>query len=172
MPLSDKNHAELRSKYSEVQFVIIDKISMVSGNLLYQIHKRLNVIFSPKQDITFGGKSVLVCGDFYQVPTVQAKPVSMFNETETSEGFLMLDLRHKFKLAKLTEIMHQKCNTMSIELLNKIRVCAVDVSVDDTLKSQFVQQSEGQYPYHALNIFAENDPANRHIECMPSALPD
>ena len=84
----------------------------------------------------------------------------------------MLDLRHKFKLAKLTEIMHQKGNTMFIELLNKIRVCVVDVSVDNTLKSQFVQQSEGQYPCYALHIFAENDPVNRYNECMPSALPD
>ena len=44
------------------------------------------------QDISFGGKSVLVSGDLYQLPPVQEKPVFMFNETETSEGFLMLDL--------------------------------------------------------------------------------
>ena len=82
MPLSDKNHSELRKKYAEVQIVIIDKISMVSGKLLYQIHKHLNVIFSPKQDITFGGKLVLVCGDLYQVPPVQAKLVFTFNEID------------------------------------------------------------------------------------------
>ena len=51
----------------------------------------------------------------------------------------MLDLRHKFKLAELTEIMRQKDHTMFIELLNKIRVSAVDVSVDYILKSRFVQ---------------------------------
>ena len=32
----------------------------------------------------------------------------MFNETETTEGFLMRDLWHKFKLAEFTEIMRQK----------------------------------------------------------------
>ena len=121
MPLSDKNCAELRNKYSEVQIVIIDEISMVSGKLLYQIHKRLNEIFNPQQDIPFGGKSVLICRDLYQLPPVQAKPVLMFNETKTSEGFLML-LWHKFKLAELIEIMCQKGDTMVIELLNKIRV--------------------------------------------------
>ena len=117
-------------------------------------------------------KSILVCGDLYQLPPVQAKPVFMFNETETSEGFLMLDLWHKFKLAELTEIMCQKGDTMFIELLDKITVGAVDVSVDYNLKSQFVQQSERQYPYHALHIFAENDPANRYNKFMLSALPD
>ena len=62
----------------------------------------------------------------------------MFNETETSEGYLMLDLWHKFKLAELTEIMRQKGYTMFIESLNKIRVGAVDVSVDYIVKSRFV----------------------------------
>ena len=137
--LSDKNRAELRNKYSNVQIVIIDEISMVSGKLLYQIHKRLNEIFSPQQDIPFDGKSVLVCGDLCQLPPVQGKPVFMFIETKSSKGFLMLDLRHKFKLAELTEIMRQKDHTMFIELLNKIRVGAVDVSVDYILKSRFVQ---------------------------------
>ena len=152
MSLSDKNHADLRNKYSEVQIDITVEISMVSGKLLHQIHKRLNEIFIPEQDIPFCGKLVLVRGDLYQLPLVQAKPVSMFNETEKSEGFLILHLWHKMKLAKLTEIMPQKDDTMYIELLNKITVGVVDVSVDYILKPRFVLQSEGQYPYHASYI--------------------
>ena len=166
MSLSDKNHAELRNKYSEVQIDITDEILMVSGKLLHQIHKRLNEIFIPEQDIPFCRKSVLVRGDFYQLPLVQAKLVFMFNETEKSKGFLILHLWHKMKLAKLTEIMCQKDDTMFIELLNKITVGVVDVSVDYILKPRFVLQSEGQYPYHALYILAKNDPENRYNECM------
>ena len=56
----------------------------------------------------FGGKSGLVCGDLYQLPPVQAKPVFMFNETKTTEGFLMLNLWRKFEPAELTEIIRQK----------------------------------------------------------------
>ena len=144
MPFSDENRAELRNKYSGVQIVIIDEISMVSGKLLYQIHKRLNEIFSQQQDISFGGKSVLVCRDLYQLPPVQAKPVFMFNETEASEGFLMIDLLHKFKMAELTEIMRQKSESVFTDLLNRIRIYAVDLSVDYILKSRFAQQSERQ----------------------------
>ena len=68
--------------------------------------------------------------------------------------------------------MPQKGNTVFIELLNKIRVNAVDVSVDYILKSRFAQQSEGHYSCNTLHIFAENDLANRYNECMLSALPD
>ena len=39
LPLNDANKAELKNKYSEVELVIIDEISMVSTKLSYQIHK-------------------------------------------------------------------------------------------------------------------------------------
>ena len=107
MPLSDKNCAELRNKCSEVQVIVIDEISMVSGKLLYQVHRHLNEIFHPLHDIPFGGKAVLVCADFCQLPPVQGKPVFMFDETNTSDVFLMLDLWRKFRLVELTEIMRQ-----------------------------------------------------------------
>ena len=68
--------------------------------------------------------------------------------------------------------MCQKGDTMFIELLDKKRVGSVDVSIDDNLKSQFVQQFEGQYPCHPLHTFTENDPGNRYNECMLSALSD
>ena len=53
--------AELRNKYSEDELFIIDEISMVSSKLFYQTRKRLNIIFDPGKDNSFGGKSVLVC---------------------------------------------------------------------------------------------------------------
>ena len=37
--LNDANKAELRNKYSEVDFVNLDKISMVSSKLFYQTYK-------------------------------------------------------------------------------------------------------------------------------------
>ena len=58
---------------------------MVSSKLFYQIHKRLKEIFSPGQDVPFGGKSVLVCGDLCQLLPVRAKPVFTFNHTDTME---------------------------------------------------------------------------------------
>ena len=82
LPLNDANKAELRNKYSEVELVITDEISMVSGKLLYQIHKRLNEI-SPGQDIPFDGKSIVVCGDLHQLPRVNVKLLFTFNVTET-----------------------------------------------------------------------------------------
>ena len=74
-PLNDEYKVELRNKYSEKELIIIDAIPMVSSRLFYQIHKRLNEIFSPGQDISFGGKSVLVCREVYHLRSVCEKPV-------------------------------------------------------------------------------------------------
>ena len=47
--LSDQNRAELQNKYFEIQIIIIDEISMVFGKLFYEVHQRLNEIFSSLQ---------------------------------------------------------------------------------------------------------------------------
>ena len=60
LPLNDSNEAKLKSNHSEVELVITDEISVFSIRLLYQIHKRLSEVFTPGQDIPFGGKSILV----------------------------------------------------------------------------------------------------------------
>ena len=41
-PINDRQRATLHSKLSEVRFIIIDDITMVSSDLFYQLHWRLN----------------------------------------------------------------------------------------------------------------------------------
>ena len=62
------------------------------------------------------------------------------------KDFLMPDLWRKFKLAKLSQIMRQKNDTMFMELLNDIRAALFDDTIDYTLKSRIKQQSDGQSP--------------------------
>ena len=121
LPLNYANKAELRNKYLEVELVIIGEISMVSSKLFYQIHKPLNEIFSPGQDVSFGGKSVLVCGDLCQLQTVCAKSVLTFNDTESIEGFISMDLWRKFRLAELDQVMRQD-DEMFVNMLNQFEI--------------------------------------------------
>ena len=81
---------------------------MVSNKLLYQIRKLLNKIYTPTQRFPFEGKPLLVCGEFYQISSVRAKSVFMFNETETTEGFISRDLWWKFKLAELCQVCDKR----------------------------------------------------------------
>ena len=123
-PLNDKNRALLRNKYSEVQVIIIDEISMVPSKFLFRVHQRLLEIFACSADIPFAGKPVLVCGDLYQLPAVRAKPLFLFDQTETLiQGVVSMDLWHNFKIAELTEVMRFLRNDeIFIHLRNKVRV--------------------------------------------------
>ena len=50
--------------------VIIDEVSMFGSNMLLEIHKRLQQIKGVLPDRIFGGVSILVVGDLYQLPSV------------------------------------------------------------------------------------------------------
>ena len=144
-----------------MELVIVDEISMVSGKLFHQIHKRLNEIFSPTQDVSFGGKAIFVCADLNQLPSVNAKPVFTFNVTETMEGFISMGLWNKFKLAERDQVMRQG-DDMFVNLLNKIRKGEIDQDVERIIKLRFIDKNDPHYSGDVLHIFAENAPLTRH----------
>ena len=103
LPMSDRQRTTIRNKLLFVQFIIIDEISMVSSSLLLNIHRRLCEIFGVVDERPFAGKGILVCGDFYQLPPVLAKPAFSIDGSMISA----FKLWHLFKLAELTETMRQ-----------------------------------------------------------------
>ena len=65
----------LRNKFSEVKAIVIDEISMVSNDLLFHIHLGLLGTFGSQSNTPFAGLSIIVVGDFLQLPPVRAKLV-------------------------------------------------------------------------------------------------
>ena len=81
--ISDKLWSSLRNKLSELQVIIIDEVSMVSNILLLHINQRLVEIFGCNSNIDFTGLTVIFCGDFFQLPPIQARPIcSDYNHME------------------------------------------------------------------------------------------
>ena len=60
MPLTKEKLDELDWVYKELKVIIIDEMSMVSSNNLYDIHKRLTTIFKDDTKI-FAGKAIGEC---------------------------------------------------------------------------------------------------------------
>ena len=73
--LSDKRRAALRNKLSEVSAVIIDEISMVSNYQLFHTHLRLCEIRGVSDSIPFAGLTIILVGDFNQLPPIGGKYV-------------------------------------------------------------------------------------------------
>ncbi|XP_057294661.1 uncharacterized protein LOC130623196 [Hydractinia symbiolongicarpus] len=151
--ISKLKRCMLRNKLSELNIIVIDEISMVSNKLLLHIHQRLTEIFGCSDDIPFAGISVIACGDLYQLPPIQARPIY------TDYKDVLLNLSHcwkYFKIAELTEVMRQRGDQRLIELLNNIRVGNLETQHEDLLKSKFIFQNDPNYPEDAIYIFAES----------------
>ena len=166
--MSDKRRSLLRNKLSELCIIIIDEISMVSNVLLLHIHQRLMEIFGCSTDLPFAGISIIACGDFYQLPPIQSRPV--FADFKDP----MLNMSHCwrfFKLAELTEVMRQRGDLTFISLLNNIRIGKVTDEDLEILKSRFFKIDDPNYPVDAIHIWAENHPVNEHNKFMLTRLP-
>ena len=68
--LSDSTREAMRSTLSELTILIVDEMSMLKSDMLYQLHLRLQEIKQNKDD--FGGVSVILCGDLLQLKPVMA----------------------------------------------------------------------------------------------------
>lgn len=58
----------LRVKLANLKLIIIDEISMMGSKIFEQIHRSLCQVFRTKSE--FGGRSVIVFGDFQQLRPV------------------------------------------------------------------------------------------------------
>ena len=52
--------------------VIIDEISLVSGDILYKIDAKLREIFHLRREMPFAGIGMMLVGDLLQIPPVKA----------------------------------------------------------------------------------------------------
>ena len=71
LPLTDSSLDNLRSSLEELKLLIVDEMSMVRADLLYQLHERLQQIKQCSQ--VFGGVTVLLCGDLLQLKPVRGR---------------------------------------------------------------------------------------------------
>jgi len=164
--LSDEKRNGMRAKAGKLQLLIIDEISMVSCNILLQIHNRLCEIKGVTDP--FGGISVIVFGDLFQLPPVLQPFV--FKPGNDIIANLTGSLWRLFFYKELEEIMRQKDDMDFALLLNRIRT-AKHTDEDITfLKSREIDENNQNYPKDTLHVFAQNKAVDRYNDFMLDAL--
>ena len=103
----------LQEVFRNTEILIIDEMSMVGQYMLYQIHKRLQDAKPHKSTEPFGGVSIVLMGDFAQLPPVTDTPlfVEKGKGKKTSKQQLMgrfLYTNYFDKCFTLNEIMRQR----------------------------------------------------------------
>jgi ATP-dependent exoDNAse (exonuclease V) alpha subunit len=74
-PLQDADVGALQNRLRHLKYLVIDEKSMLGLQTLGWIDSRLRQVFPDRQDEWFGGVSILLVGDFFQLPPVQQKPL-------------------------------------------------------------------------------------------------
>ena len=158
-PLFDERKSALRTKSSHLKLLVIDEVSMVSNLMLKHIHERLKEIYSTPGTVWFGGISIVVVGDFYQLPPVKAKPVFLPFKNE------LFNLSHRleqFRMVELIKIMRQQGDHSFTEILNRIGLGQLTKDDKEKLCTRIIKKSDDNYPQDALYIWAENEPADKY----------
>lgn len=65
-----------RGRWERTKVLIIDEISMISGELFSKLESLARII--KKNDKPFGGIQLIICGDFFQLPPVFSKGNALF----------------------------------------------------------------------------------------------
>ena len=107
-----KDH--FQRKYVNFKALIIDEISMIDKQTFDDLNNNMRDIFDEDKilNIDFAGKSMLLIGDFLQLP---AKPMIFQRMAPTDAWYL-------FKIHELTEIVRQSSDPSFANLLNRVRI--------------------------------------------------
>ena len=161
LSLGDKTRDEKREYLKNLKMVIIDELSMLKADMLYQLDLRLRELMQ-NADIPFGGCSVLLLGDVLQLRPVIGRYIF---EEPLCEAYhlphLIDPLWQKFQVILLTKNHRQGEDFVYAEILNRIRTGAHTEEDCDILKNRVRKETSPDLPYEALYIICTNDGVNR-----------
>ena len=163
-----------RKFLDDVEVVIVDEMSLVSSDNLYNIDKRLKTIFSSED--TFGGRAMLLVGDIMQLPPVRAVPIykgpSAFDSYAlfTSKELNLWENMESILLS--TNFRHGQ--GLWQKLLNRARVGACTKEDIDILQSRPSSKLTRHEYNQAIHVFYQNKEVDNHnlqlLEYLESEL--
>ncbi len=166
--LSDQKMAMFRSKFEHLTLIILDEMSMVSSDMLYNIHHRLTDI--KQNTLPFGGISMMFVGDLMQLPPVRSNRF-IFERPKSHDYQLIFDEQSLWGLCEtvtLTKNHRQKDSSSWMDSLNRFRTGEHDVEDIARLKNRIVKRmSKKQVTFEdACHLFFTNREVNDHNSKM------
>ena len=119
--LSDKIRDTKRTQLKNLRILIIDEVSMVKSDMLYQIDLRLQEV-KERPNVPFGGVVLMCFGDIMQLPPVRASYI--FTKPKGENFHVVFDLASRWHMLKVInlEVNHrQDGDKMYADLLNRMR---------------------------------------------------
>ena len=167
--MPDKVRDEKRVLFRKLKCVIVDEISMVSADLLYNLDLRLREI--TQEDKIMGGLSVFLFGDLFQLEPPKARHV--FKEPVNKEhavAYHLRDLWRQFTVVELEENHRQGEDKTYGDLLNRLRVGKHTEEDVDLLRTRIVSEVDPVLD-DALHIYGTNAKVNMRNDAKLNEIP-
>jgi ATP-dependent DNA helicase PIF1 len=158
LSMSERQRANKRLLFRDLKCVVIDEISMVSADLFYNLDLRLREI--TVRDIPFGGLSVFVFGDLFQLQPPKARYV--FEPPCNKEHALAYSLRNLWKLFKVVNLVenHRQGKDKAYgDLLNRVRA-GFHTKEDIALLETRIRPKSDPILKNGLHIYGTNAKVN------------
>jgi DNA replication protein DnaC len=155
-----KHSEQARRRWQVIKYLLIDEVSMLSGELFDKLELISRIMRDNSQD--FGGLTLILSGDFFQLSPISGK--YLFEALEWKNC-----VKHNIQLAKV----HRQEEGKLIEILNKLRLG--EISDED---SEFLRQLSRapDYPDDGIKptlLYATNEETKKindsEIEKIPSS---
>ena len=120
--LSDKKRDEKRQIFKNLAILIIDEVSMVKSDMLYQLDLKLQEV-KERTDIAFGGVTILAFGDILQLrPVLGGFPFEKPKNPDFHATFTLQNRWEMFQVLNLTVNHRQGKDKDYADMLNRIRI--------------------------------------------------
>ena len=170
--LPDKTRDIKRNLYKNMKFFIIDEISMVKADQLYQLDLRLREI-TIKSDELFGGISVLLFGDVMQLRPVMGRYIwSQPQNEDYLHAYIVQSHWERFKVISLLENHRQEEDREYANILNLIRTGDQN-EVDLNMLEERVRPEQHPDLHGALMIACKHKDVRNHNDvCLANLKND
>ena len=156
--MEGNNLQKMQEELSPIKYLIIDEMSMVGRKVFGMIDRRLRQAFPSKSQVVFGGFSILLFGDFGQLPPVMDLPLytTVTRSDLSDQGYRAYS---QFEKAfTLTQIMRQAGQDFEQIRFRDILLCLrnAEVSMEDWqhLMKQTPTKIQDLSPFiNALRLF-------------------
>ena len=164
-PVKEYKDPKFRKLIKNLEILIIDEISMVKAPILDAISRSLQLHRKSKKP--FGGVSVLVCGDLFQLPPV----MNQYDEKiilDLYESPFFFDAACFYetqepKIFELTESFRQQDDSHFLDLLNNIRLgLNLQETVNTINRTCFDPQFEEETAMTVTSRTRRSEDLNKH----------
>jgi ATP-dependent exoDNAse (exonuclease V) alpha subunit len=131
-------------KFTELDAIVIDEISMVRADLFDCIDKYLQIVCENK--LPFGGKQMIMIGDVFQLPPVVTSNESSFFREEYPNPYffsskVITSGKFKFRIHELEQVYRQNNQTF-LDILQGIRTKNLTDEMLDLLNRRVIEDEE------------------------------